>query len=251
MRIIYKLLLVLLFVGLIVPKASLAFDLREVFTSGDSIVVRVRERIEYFFAFRVENKVEVLEKQAERRLETAQNSVENGNNSKVLNLLQNYLQIKGRQDDLLDDVDEGIIGGVKEKTLGQQIIMEGIKGKVDGEMKQGVMRIQEQVVNQVAQRVIEVNGKEGQTEFLNNVGHVWAPGTGPGGEGGTTFAPGTSAGGNGGVVIVGGSIQFAPGTSVGESGVKYDGGAGQQFAPGTSGGGNSGSDIKNVEVVEN
>ena len=158
-----------------------------------------------------------MEKQAGRRLETAQNNVKKGDDSKVPNLLQNYLQIKNRQNDLLEDMDEDVIGEVGENTLGQQIVMEGIKGKVDEGVKREVIQVQEQVVNQVAQRIVEVDGKEGQTEFLNKVEHVWAPGTGPGGE----------------------------------AGVVYEGGARLIFAPGTSGGGNAGADIKSVEVVGN
>lgn len=212
-------LLVVLFliVSSVTPKMTQAFDIREVFTSGDSIVVKIGERIEYFFAFNTEKKVEVLEKQAGRRLETAQNNVKKGDDSKVPNLLQNYLQIKNRQNDLLEDMDEDVIGEVGENTLGQQIVMEGIKGKVDEGVKREVIQVQEQVVNQVAQRIVEVDGKEGQTEFLNKVEHVWAPGTGPGGE----------------------------------AGVVYEGGARLIFAPGTSGGGNAGADIKSVEVVGN
>lgn len=240
---IIKYLLIFFLVGLAIPKTSLAFDFREVFTSGDSIVVKIRERVEYFFANSLDKKVEVLEKQADRRLEAASNNVENGDDKKVPNLLQNYLQIKNIQNDLLENTDEEVLDKVQERTLGQQIVMEGIKGKIDVDGKQGVAQVQEQVVNQVAQRIVEVNGKEGQTEFFNKVEHVWAPGTGPGGP-----APG--------VVYEGGArIIFAPGTSAGgESGVKYEGGAGQQFAPGTSsggGGGNAGADIRSVEVVGN
>jgi len=227
-----------LIVGLTVPKTTHAFDIRDVFTMGNSIVVNIQEKVEYLFTFGVDKKVEVLEKQAERKLETAQNNVKNGDDSKVPNLLQNYLQIKNRQNDLLDDADEGVMEKVEDRTLGQQIVMEGMKGKIDEDTKQEMIQVQEQVVNQVAQRVVEVNGKEGQTEFLNKVEHVWAPGTGPGGEAG--------------VIIEGGTMRFAPGTSSGgESGVKYEGGTGQQLAPGTTSGGNSGADIKSVEVVGN
>jgi len=206
-----------LFVSLIAPKATYAFDIRGVFTAGNSIMVNIRERVEYLFTFGVEKKVEVLEKQAERKLETAQNNVKNGDDSKVPNLLQNYLQIKDRQNDLLDDAEEGVMGKVEERTLGQQIIMEGMKGKIDEGTKQEMIQVQEQVVNQVAQRIVEVNGKEGQTEFFNKVEHVWAPGTGPGGE----------------------------------AGVVYEGGARIMFAPGTSSSGNAGADIKGVEIKGN
>ncbi|MFH0864128.1 MAG: DUF5667 domain-containing protein [Candidatus Gottesmanbacteria bacterium] len=237
---IKRLLLLTLFffsISLFAPKTSQAVDLKEVLTSNDSIVVRIQEGIEYFFAFKVENKVKVLERQAEKRLTMAQGYADKGNDEKVNNLLQNYLQIKDRQNDLLGGIKGGeILGTVEERTIEQQKTMEEIKTKIDEDGKKNVVQVQEQVVNQVAKRVIDVNGKEGATEFLNNVVHVWAPGTGPGGgEAGVVyagggkliFAPGTGPGGQGGVVIEGGEMKFAPGTSEGGSG---------------------GTDIKNVEV---
>ncbi len=201
-------------VSLLVPRTSRAVDLREVLTSEDSIVARIQERIEYFFAFRVEKKVEVLEKQAEKRLIMARGYAEKGNDEKVQNLLQNYLQIKERQNSLLGKTNgEEILGKVEERTIEQQKTMEEIKTKIDKGAKQEVIQVQEQVVNQVAKRVIDVNGSEGATEFLQKVEHVWAPGTGSGGEAG--------------VIIEGGSMQFSPGTSAG---------------------GNAGADIQNVVV---
>jgi len=237
-----RLLLVVLslFVSLIAPKTTQAFDIKEVFSGENSIIVKIRERVEYLFTFGVENKVELLERQAERKLETAQSNVKNGDDSKVPGLLQNYLQIKNRQDDILDDVDGEVIDKVEENTLGQQITMEGMKGKIDEGTKQEMIQVQEQVVNQVAQRIVEVNGKEGQTEFFEKVEQVWAPGT-------------ESSGPPAGMTYEGGArIIFAPGTSAGGgAGVTYEGGAGQQYAPGSSAGGNSGSDIRGVEVVGN
>ena len=202
-------------VGFLAPKTARAVDLREMLTSQNSIVVKVRERIEYFLAFRIDKKVEVLEKQAEKRLDMAQGYADEGNNEKVQNSLQNYLQIKDKQNGLLEKTNDGeVLGPVEERTVEQQKTIEEIKTKIDEGTKQQVVQVQEQVVNQVAQRVIEVNGKEGQTEFFQKVEHVWAPGTGPGG-------------GESGVVVVGGTMQFAPGTSAG---------------------GSSGVDIKNVVV---
>jgi hypothetical protein len=201
---------------LLVPKTSKAVDLQEALTSENSIIVKIQEGVEYFFAFRIENKVQVLEKQAEKRLVMAQGYADKGNNDRVQNLLQNYLQIKERQDNLLGKINNGeVLGAVEERTIEQQKTMEEIKTKINEDGKQNVIQVQEQVVNQVAQRVVEVNGTEGQTQFLNEVAHVWAPGTGPGG---------------------------------GEAGVVYEGGGKLIFAPGTSGGGSATNDIKTVEI---
>ena len=222
------------------PKIVRAVDTSPISILDNSIFLKIRESVQYFFTFGADKKVAVLEKQAENRLDMAQDYAENGDQTEVQNSLQNYLQTKEKQDNLLGKIDDnGVLGAVQERTIDQQKTMEEIKMKVDGEVKNEIIQVQEQVVNQVAQRVIVTNGAEGQTEFFQKVEHVWAPGTGPGGgesgvvyEGGAgqQFAPGTSTGGNGGVVIEGGSIQFAPGTSSG---------------------GNSGSDIKTVEVKGN
>ncbi len=215
---IKKLLLFVLFffsIGLFIPRTSKAIDIKEVLASENSIVVKIQEGIEYFFAFRIENKVAALERHAEKRLVMAQGYAEEGNNERVQNVLQNYLQIKERQNNLLGKTnDEEVLGAVAEGTIEQQKTMEEIKNRVDSGTKNVVIQVQEKVVNQVAERIVVVNGKEGQTEFFNKVEHVWAPGTGPGGE----------------------------------TGVVYEGGSRLIFAPGTSAGEPSGSDIKTVEV---
>jgi len=202
-------------VGFISPTSIQAAEPVDSSTTETSFFARIQERIEYFLAFGVENKVQVLEKQAEKRLEQAQNNVTSGNSEKANTQLQDYLQTKERQNNLIDDMDhpENVMNQVEERTINQQHTMEQIKNVVDEDMKQEVVQVQEQVVNQVAKRVVDINGSEGLTEFFGQVEHVWAPGTGPGGEAG--------------VVIVGGSMKFAPGTSAG---------------------GPAGSDIKTVEI---
>lgn len=216
---IKKILLLILFflsISFLTPKTSKAIDLQKTFTSENSIILKIQEGIEYFFTFKVENKVHVLEQHAEKRLTMAQKYVDQKDNKKIQNMFQSYLQIKEKQNDLLEKTDEkDVLEDVGERTIEQQKTMEELKTKLNEDGKQNVINIQEKVVNQVSQRIIEVNGPEGQTEFLNKVEHVWAPGTGPGGE----------------------------------AGVVYEGGTGIQFAPGTSAGSdNATSDIKTVEI---
>jgi len=198
----------------LVPETSKAVDLQEISTSEDSVITKVWEGLEYFFAFRVQNKVQVLEKHAEKRLIMAREYAEEGDDDGVQNSMQNYLQVKERQTGLLGRVDGDVLGAVSDRTIDQQKTMEEIKMRIDEDGKEGIIQVQERVVNQVAQRIIETNGAEGQTEFFQKVEHVWAPGTGPGG-------------GERGVIIEGGAMQFAPGTSAG---------------------GPAGSDIKTVEI---
>lgn len=216
--------LLFFFVGLFVPKTSKAVDFKEILTSENSIFVKIQEEVEYFFSFKVENKVQVLEKHAEKRLVMAKGYSEEGNEEKVQNTVQNYQQIKERQNNLLGKISDGqVLGIVTERTVEQQKTMEEIKTRVNEGTKQKVIQVQEQVVNQVAKWVVDVNGPEGTTEFLNNVAHVWAPGTGPGGGdvghvyaggGKHVYATGTGPGGPGGVVIEGGEMKFATGTSM-------------------------------------
>lgn len=262
---LWVLALFLFFVSLFVPETSRAIGLKETLTSENSIFVKIQEGIEYFFAFRVENKVAVLERHAEKRLIIAKGYAEDGNNERVQNLMQNYLQIKERQNNLLGKTsDSDVLRAVEERTIEQQKTMEEIKTKINEDGKQNIVQVQEQVVNQVAKRIVVQNGTEGQTEFLNEVLHVWAPGTGPGGEAGVVYAgggkliyaPGTGPGGQGGVVIEGGEMKFAPGTSAGGSGgsdiqnvvVESGGGSSggttveggnQNTAPGTTSGGDT------------
>jgi hypothetical protein len=231
---------------LLTPQTSKAVDLKQVLTSENSIITKIQEGVEYFLAFKTENKVQVLEKQAERRLTMAKGYADQGNEERVQSVMQSYLQIKERENQLLGKPDmKEVLGDVEKRTIEQQKTMEEIKTKIDDKGKQGVIQIQEKVVNQVGQKVVEVNGTKGQAEFFNKVEHVWAPGTGPGGEAG--------------VVIKGGAMEFAPGTSAGGAAgsdiktveVKTGGGDGggtnvveggnQGTAPGTTSGGSGGT----------
>lgn len=249
MNIIKSFLLVLFLfsISLFVPKTAQAFDLRETLTSTDSIVVKIQEGIEYFFAFKVENKIQVLEKHAEKRLTMAQNYAEDGEGERIQNLMQNYLQIKAKQNDLLGKTSsEDVLVTVEERTIEQQKTMESIKTKVEGDQKQLVVQTQEQVVNQIAERIVEVNGAERQAEFFQKVEHVWAPGTGPGGESGVVieggtmqFAPGTSAGGPSGQDIK--TVEIKTGGTVNDPVPVQDG---PNYAPGTTSGGNTGNTVE-------
>ena len=243
---IKRLLLLVLFfffISFFIPRTSKAVDFQGVLTSEDSIVVKIQEGIEYFFAFKIEKKVEVLEKHAEKRLVRAEGYAEEGNNEKVQNLLQNYLQIKEKQNNLLGETDDGnVLGAVTQRTIEQQKTIEVIKTKIDVEVKQQVIQVQEKVVNQVAQRVIDVDGSDGATEFFQKVENVWAPGTGPGGESGVVikggtmqFAPGTSAGGESGADIQ--NVVVESGGGPGNSGTSVVEGGNQNAAPNNSSGG--------------
>jgi O6-methylguanine-DNA--protein-cysteine methyltransferase len=225
----------------IFPASAKAFDLQDITTAGSTLLVRIQENVEYFFAFKTEQKIAVLEKQAEKRLDKAQQLADQDQTEGVQNQIEDYLQIKERQDNLLaDETSDDVLNQVRQRTIDQQQTMEQIKGKIGDEQKRVVVQAQEQVVNQVAQRVIDKDGSNGATEFFQEVEHVWAPGTGPGGESGVVieggkmqFAPGTSAGGPSGVDVQ--NVVIEGGGGSGET--KVEGGQ-PGLAPGTSSGGN-------------
>ena len=232
----------LLLTVLFIPKQIRAVGLNDVVDAGSGLLVRVQETFEYMFAIGVEKKIEVLDKQADRRLERAQMYAQDGDGERVENMISNYGQIKERQGELVGKIDDSqTMNQIAEKVVEQQQTMEEIKNRVvDPGTKEQMIQVQEQVVNQVAKNIVEVNGPVGATEFVNEVAHVWAPGTGPGGEAGIVYegggkliyAPGTGAGGQGGVVIEGGEMKFAPGTEPGAGNVDVqnvviEGGGGQ------------------------
>lgn len=217
-----------LLISLVTPVISHAAETEPVATQP-SFFSRIQESIAYFFTFGTEQKIEKLDTLAEKRLNLAQDMTEQDTDANIQEPLQNYLELKDKQNNLLKKIDNNqVLNQVQERTIAQQQVMEQLKNRIDVNGKEGVMQVQEQVVNQVAERIIEKNGTEGTTEFFQKVEHVWAPGTAP--------KAGESANGNAGVVIEGGTMQFAPGTEgTGTAGpdiqttvIKSDGGAGQQ-----------------------
>jgi hypothetical protein len=157
-----------------------------------------------------------LGEQAQRRVDWAQEEFDSGNTELGNSYLTNYVGIKKNIADKLGGVDESILEDYKTKTIDENNKIEGIKGKVTVDTQNVI----EEKQTEVLQKTWEVVGeKQGTTEATHFVNIVYAPGTGPGGEGrlivegGTLkYAPGTSAGGTSKVVIEGGS-KYAPGTS--------------------------------------
>lgn len=230
---------------LFLPKLSQAEGESTTPPAKISIFTKIQEGIEYFFALRAENKIAVLEKHAEKRLNMVETSLQKGKTEEIPGLMQTYLEKKEKQDNLFEkfDTSQEVLGKtldmVEERTIDQQKTMEEIKTQVDNNVKNEIIQVQEQVVNQVAKNIVEFNGKIGQNEFFEKVEHVWAPGTAPG-------AGGVS--GEAGVVYEGGAkIMFAPGTSAGSPNATQD--IKGVEIKGNPGGGSL--DIKNVEVKSN
>jgi len=204
---------VLTFSFFVFTGSAKALDLRGLTVVGNTFFTRIQENVEYFFAFNTEQKVAVLERHADKRLDKAQDLIDQDKGEEVQNQIQNYTQIKEKQNNLLVEGSSGdVLGQIQERTIQQQQTMEQFKQKVDEVQKQVIVQAQEQVVNQVIQRVIEKEGSEGANEFMQKVEHVWAPGTAPGEAG---------SGGESGVVIKGGEMKFASGTGGGGGDAKH------------------------------
>ena len=201
-----RVVLLLFFISLILslrPNPSYAAGLKDSIVSSDSMIVRIIEGIEYIFTFGTENKIEVLEKHAERKLDLAKEYATESNEDKAQEMLQRYERIKNRLGKIVDkDVTEDVLGKMEERIIIQQKTIEEIKGLVGTNVKNEIVTMQENFVNDAAQWIVEVGGAEGKTEFFEKVETVWAPGT----------EPGKGVSGTSGVVVEGGEMKFAPGT---------------------------------------
>src|SRR3990170_5234543 len=129
-------LLIFTILTFISPQQAHASPLGDVFSSPDSIIVKIQERIEYFFAFKREQKVLVLDKQAERRLTRAENLVKTGDANKTLSLIKNYETLKEKQGDLIKIAPTTVLAEVKERTIKQQARIEDIKKDMSDETKE-------------------------------------------------------------------------------------------------------------------
>ena len=86
-----------LFAFLSFPSQAHAAPLGNIFISPDSFIVKIQERIESLFAFNTEQKIIVLERQAERRLTQAENLVKTKDVNKVSSLIKSYETLKEKQ----------------------------------------------------------------------------------------------------------------------------------------------------------
>src|SRR3989338_6062634 len=106
-----------IFAFLFSPQPVYAASLGNIFTSPDSFFVKIQERIEYFFAFNTEQKITVLEKQAERRLAQAENLIKTKDVNKVSSLIKSYETLKETQGDLIKSASITVPAEVKEQTV--------------------------------------------------------------------------------------------------------------------------------------
>ena len=201
-------------------QAAQAFSFRQLYSPVTSFLSAVGEKIQYVFSFTPESKANLLGNQAEKRLTNAQQQAPNDADDAEKSI-QEYQDIKSKQNSVLDKVDDITLKEVQEKTIEEQKTLVNI-GNSAPSTQDTVKSVNETVVNDVKNTVTLKEGTTAGEAFDQQATIVYAPGTGPSDKG---------AGGEATLVIEGGESKFAPGTSEGgESGVVIEGG--QQYVVG-------------------
>lgn len=187
-----------LFVFASSPQQAHATSLNDIFSSPNSLFVKIQERIEYFFAFRIEQKVTVLEKQAERRLRQAENLVKTKDVDQALPLIKSYQTLKEKQGDLIKDAPLTALANAKEQTIRQQARIEEIKKNIPDEVDNIIEDSQREVMKTMVDNIKTEEDESKVTEFAEEVKNVLDPGS-------HIFAPGTNE-------VAPGTLEVAPGT---------------------------------------
>ena len=203
-----------IFVIIFSPRQTLAFSLNDIFSSPDSLIVRIQERIEYFFAFSTEQKVIILEKQAERRLTQAEKLAKINGVDQTLSLIKSYETLKKTQGDLIKAASITVPAEVKEQTVQQQARIENMKEDLPESTKEIVENSQKTVIKTVIDNLQDENSgtiENEATEFAEEVKNVLDPGSNIFAPGTNEVIPGTLEVAPGGSEIAPGSLEVAPG----------------------------------------
>ncbi|MDP3997699.1 MAG: DUF5667 domain-containing protein [bacterium] len=187
-----------------------AFSFRQIYSPVTSFLSTVGEKIQYVFAFTLENKVDLLGNQAEKRLLEAQQQAQN-NADNAEKSIQEYQDIKNKQSAVLNKVDNKTLQQVQEKTIEEQKTLVEI-GNTAPSTQDTVKTVNENVVNDVKNTITLKEGTTAGEAFDKKATIEYAPGTGPS-KGPVTNDVGIlviegggskSGDGEGGVVIEGG-----------------------------------------------
>ena len=188
-----------LFVLMSSPRQAQAAPLGNIFISPDSLFVKIQERIESFFAFSTEQKIIVLEKQAERRLTQAENLVKTKDVDQALSMIKSYETLKEKQGNLIKTTSTTVPAEVKEQTVQQQTRIEDMKEDMPESIKEVIEESQRTVIKTVIDNLDDSGTIENEaTEFAEEIKNVIDPGS-------NIFAPGTNE-------VAPGTLEVAPGT---------------------------------------
>lgn len=176
--------------------SAVTFDqIREVTTTS---FIQVLEKIELTFTFKEESKIRVLGKHAERRIDWAEESFDDGDTQEAQDYLDEYAEKKEEIGTMLDQVDEEMVDDFKDQTIVENKRIEEFKNDLLEAPRVIVEETQMEVLEKTWEVVGEIQGEAAAEHFVET---IYAPGTGPGGESK--------------VVIEGGELKFAPGTGSG------------------------------------
>jgi len=142
-------------------------------------LTQVLEKVELAFTFKKENRIKVLGKHAERRIDWAKESFDSGATEKAQNYLNKYAQIKNEVSVKLDQVDKKIVEEFKEQTVVENRIIEEFKNDVSEKQRVVVEETQTEVLEKTWEVVGEIQGEEAAENFVKI---IYAPGTESGGE---------------------------------------------------------------------
>jgi len=170
------------------PRQALASPPNSIFSSPDSPIMRIRERIEYFFAFNTQKKVIVLEKQAERRLTQAENLAKTKSVDQIPPLIKSYETLKERQGGLIRGAPTIDLAGVKDMPENAKDVVENS---------------QSTVIKTMIDNIRADENEEKVTEFTEGIKNVLDPGTNVILESAPEVAPGAND-------INPGNIDYAP-----------------------------------------
>ena len=193
---------VFLLLSILFTKQVSAVTFDQVKQATTTSFTQVLERVELTFTFREENRIRVLGKHAERRVNWAEESFNNGDTQRAENYLDQYAQTKEEIRGRLDQVDGEIVDDFKSRTIVENRVIEEFKNDLSEEQRVVVEKTQTEVLEGTWEVVGEIQGEVAAENFVET---IYAPGTGPGGEGEAESR----------VIIEGGELKFAPGTGSG------------------------------------
>lgn len=184
-----------LILTLVFPSKAYAMTVGEIFTSPESILVRVQERIEYALTFNIDRKILVLEKHAKRRLDYAGKRAKEGDDTQTAVLVKSYEGTKKKENLLLKDAPVSVMELFKERVTEEQKTIEEIKDDVGDEVKNSIENTQKTIISDAIETVKTKEGEGKATEFAAKIADFVNPNVIPhvikeDGGGGSEMAPG-------------------------------------------------------------
>lgn len=167
--------LIILSSFLLFPSQATAFSLSGLFSSQDSWLTRLQEKIEVTLARNTDDKIKVLERQAQKRLDLAKKQAEKGNFSAATALIKSYQTVKGKEGTILVKASPALMIQAQEQTLKQQSQIEDLKRLAAPENVPALTEIQQAVTNNVKSSLESSGRLEEAKKFEEKAQSIWFP----------------------------------------------------------------------------